>query len=93
MRLKFTLKIFIIILAFTFPAFTQTEYLQISGRVTDLVSENELEGALVTIANLNTGKLHLIPLKYGIVVFKYGEAVSNYGKCVIPTRLKYDVFE
>ena len=42
MRLKFTFKIIAILLAFIVSAFSQIENIQISGRVFDVVSENEL---------------------------------------------------
>ena len=55
MRLKFTFIIIAILLAFIVSAFAQIENIQISGKVLDVVSENELAGVLITITNLNTG--------------------------------------
>ncbi len=55
MRLKFIFKIVAILLALIVSAFSQIENIQISGRVFDVVSKNELADVSITITNLNTG--------------------------------------
>jgi membrane dipeptidase len=57
MQLKFNLTILVILLALSASAYTQTDNLQISGKVTDFVSENELEGVSINVINMNTGKI------------------------------------
>jgi membrane dipeptidase len=54
--MPFCFKILFIVLLFIIYAYGQSEYVQISGRVTDFVSGMDLNDVTITITNLNTGK-------------------------------------
>jgi len=60
MRFKFNIHIILILFAFTLSAYAQSEQIQISGKVTDVVSETEISDASVSITNLNTGSLETV---------------------------------
>jgi len=76
MWLKFNFKIVVILFVFTGSAFTQPDYIQISGRVTDFVSEKELAGVSISVTNLNTGKLDTIETNS-----------SGYWEMILVTRI------
>jgi membrane dipeptidase len=54
--LIFYFEIIVIFLTYAISVFGQSEYLQISGRVTDFVSESELADVVINATNLTAGK-------------------------------------
>ena len=60
MRIKLILHVLLILLPFTVSLIAQSDFMQISGKVTDFVSESELEAALISVSNLSTGKVDTV---------------------------------
>lgn len=60
MRIKLILIVLLILLPFTVSIFAQSDFMHISGKVTDFVSESELEGVLISVSDLSTGKVDTV---------------------------------
>jgi len=60
MRKIFDIFTILIVLTLTISAFAQTEQYQLSGKITDLVSEEELAGVSIHVTNLNTGEFDTV---------------------------------